>query len=157
MVKWHQTRGTYRSSPLRDPRHPDRPPTSNSEEKREILISNLLVNSAEVGDISMNSPTVPRCSLPFPKLTTEEIQNSLLQAGNTAPGADEVPTTIIKHSWPYIKNLVKSLFSSCLSFGHHPKCFRLAILSMIQKPNKPDLSSPAPTDQSHSYQFQENS
>lgn len=141
-IKWHQTRRKYRYSPLRDPRHQDRPPTRNPEENKEILIINLLVNLAEVGDIPINFPTALRCSLPFPKLITKEIQNSLLHAGNTAPGEDEISVAIMRHSWPYIKVLVKFPFSSCHLFGLHPNCFRLAILSMLQKLNKPDLSSP---------------
>ena len=147
MVKWHKTRSTYRYSPLNDPSHLEKPPTSNPEGRREIIFNNLLSRTAEVGDIPTNSPTVSRCSLPFPKLTAVEIQNSFLHAGDTVPGVDEIPTAIIKHSWPHIKILVQTLFKSCLSLGHHPKYFRLAILAMIQKLNKSDLSSLIPIDQ----------
>jgi hypothetical protein len=37
MTKWHQSTGTYRSPPLKDPQHPERPPTRSLEEKRNSL------------------------------------------------------------------------------------------------------------------------
>lgn len=142
MVKWHKTRGTYRSSPLVDPRYPELPPVTKLSEKRDILLNNLLVNAAEAGDIPMDSPTISIRSIEFPPLTEDETQESLFRAGNTAPGSDEIPTPIIKLAWPLIKTQVHSLFSGCISLGHHPKIFRQAVICMLQKPNKSDLSSP---------------
>ncbi|KAI0998731.1 hypothetical protein K3495_g9465 [Podosphaera aphanis] len=40
------------------------------------------------------------------------------------------------------EDLVKDLFQACLDTGHHPKCFRTAILAIIEKPKKLDMSSP---------------
>lgn len=142
VTKWHKSRGTYRSTPLVDPRNPERPLATTTEEKRQVLLNNLLSNPTEVCDIPFQAPTVPIRSVPFPTLTLQEIQNSLLRAGNTAPGSDEIPTCILKIAWPLIKESICVLFSGCLSIGHHPKCFRNATVVILQKPNKSDLSSP---------------
>lgn len=114
MAKWHKSRGTYCSSPLRDPRHPDRPPTITLAGKRDILLNNFLVNAAEVGDIPMEAPTVPLRSLPFPPLNSEEIKPSLFIARNTAPGSDEIPSSIIKFAWPVIEPFVQTLLGAVL-------------------------------------------
>jgi hypothetical protein len=95
-----------------------------------------------VGDIPLDSPTVPIASLPFPEITDTDIEQAIHRDGNTAPGADEIPTSILKTAWPLIKDKVRLLFQGCLRIGHHPACFRQAILAIIQKPNKADRSSP---------------
>ncbi|EED11974.1 hypothetical protein TSTA_000510, partial [Talaromyces stipitatus ATCC 10500] len=72
-------------------------------EKRDVLVRNLLQNSAEAGDIPLDSP-VPSTSLYFPDISMLQVEESVLQAGNTAPGADEIPTCILKVAWPLIKD-----------------------------------------------------
>ncbi len=142
MTKWHRSTGSYRSPPLKDPRSPDAPPASSIPGKRDVLVSTLLQNTAEVGDISLDSPTVPQASLPFSEITATEVKNAIVLAGNTAPGADEIPTRILQIAWPIIETQVLWLFQSCLQTGHHPNCFRSAVLAILHKPNKPDRSSP---------------
>ena len=90
----------------------------------------------------MDCPTAPAAALPFPEVTELAIEQAILQAGNTAPGADEIPTGVLKVAWPLINHLVLQLFQGCLQLGYHPKCFRRAILAIIQKPKKDDRSSP---------------
>ena len=142
MSKWHKSSGSYRSPPLKDPQLPDSPLAVSLPAKRAVLVNNLLKNTAEVGDIPLDCPSVPIASLPFPDITEADIERAILCAGNTAPGADEIPTLILKTAWPLIKDKVRLLFQGCLTLGYHPKCFREAILAIIQKPNKPDRSSP---------------
>jgi hypothetical protein len=91
--------------------------------KRKVLIRNLLQNTAEVGDIPLDSPAVPYALLPFLEITDVEIYNAVLGAGNTAPRKDEIPTLVLKVGWPLIKSLVTTLFHACLELGHHPACF----------------------------------
>jgi hypothetical protein len=43
----------------------------------------------------MDCPTVPTAALPFPEATEVSIQQAILQAGNTAPGIDEIPTSVL--------------------------------------------------------------
>jgi ribonuclease HI len=142
MAKWHKSTGSYRSPPLKDPLRPDSPLAVALQEKRDILSRNLLQNTAEAGDIPLDTPTVPSRSLPFPEITMAQVEKSILQAGNTTPGPDELPTCIFKVAWPLIKDRILALYQGCLRFGYHPKCFRHAVLAIIQKPNKSDWSSP---------------
>jgi hypothetical protein len=37
---------------------------------------------------------------------------------------------------------VLTLYQGCLTAGYHPRCFRHAILAIIQKPNKTDWTRP---------------
>ncbi|POS86259.1 hypothetical protein EPUL_003611 [Erysiphe pulchra] len=93
IVKWHKSRGTYRSSPLIDPRSSENPPATSPTGKSKALIRNLLTNHSEIGDIPIDAPAVPCRSLPFPSIKIEDIRYSILNAGNTAPGPDEISTT----------------------------------------------------------------
>jgi ribonuclease HI len=140
--KWHKSVGSYRSPPLKDPLRPNEPPAVSTQEKRDILVRNLLQNSAEAGDIPLDCPAVPSATLPFPEISMAQVEKAILKAGNTAPGEDELQTNILKVAWPLIKDKVLALFQGCLRLGYHPKCFRHAILAILQKPNKIDRTSP---------------
>jgi hypothetical protein len=142
MSKWHKSTGNFRSPPLKDPRFPDQPLAVSPADKRSVLVENLLQNTAEVGDVPFDALTVPSATLFFPEIRDTDIERAILQASNTAPRADEIPTCILRTAWPLIKDKVYSLFHNCLQLGYHPKCFRQAILAIIQKANKPDRSSP---------------
>ena len=142
MTKWHQSTGGYKSPPLLDPQRPAGPPAKSIEEKRALLIKELLTNTAEAGDIPCNAPTAAGQSISFPPITPEDIRKSILGAGNTAPGIDEIPTIVLQLAWPWIEARVLDLFQKCLLSGHHPACFRSAILAIIPKPNKTDRTSP---------------
>jgi ribonuclease HI/endonuclease/exonuclease/phosphatase family metal-dependent hydrolase len=142
MTKWHKSVGSYQSPPLKDPQHPGSPLAVSPAAKRAVLVNNLLQNTASAGDIPTDCPTAAVTALPFPDITESAIEQAILQAGNTAPGEDEIPTCILKVAWPVIKDKVLLLFQGCLRRGYHPKCFRQAILAIIPKPKKDDLSSP---------------
>ncbi|KAF5180130.1 Reverse transcriptase protein, partial [Thalictrum thalictroides] len=142
MSKWHKSKGQFRMPPLTDPLLPSNPPAHTPEAKRDVLLRNLLTNQSGTEDIPFSSPTVPRNNLPFPQLTHLEVSNAILGAGNTAPGKDGIPTSLLKLAWKHIENLVTELFQICIESGYHPQCFRTAILAIIEKPKKIDRTSP---------------
>jgi hypothetical protein len=123
---------------MKDPLRPDNLPAVALHEKRDILVRNLLQNSAEAGDISLETFAVPTCSLPFPDITMAQIEKAVLYAGNITPGFDELPTSILKTAWPLIKDRVLVLYQDCLAIRYHFKYFQHAVLAVIQKPNKTD-------------------
>jgi ribonuclease HI/exonuclease III len=143
MGKWHKSTGSYRSPPFTDPMCPNSPPIVELQDKRDLLVRCLLQNTSNSGDIPLDSPTVPTASLPLPDISMALVEKATLGAGNTAPGADELPTSILKIAWPLVKGKVLKLFQGCLQLGYHPKCFRHAILAILQKPKKSDYSCPA--------------
>ncbi|EED11708.1 reverse transcriptase, putative [Talaromyces stipitatus ATCC 10500] len=71
-----------------------------------------------------------------------QVEKSILKARNTAPGEDKLQTNILKTAWPLIKDKILFLFQGCLRLGYHPKCFRHAILTILQKPSKEDWTNP---------------
>ncbi|KAI1007458.1 hypothetical protein K3495_g769 [Podosphaera aphanis] len=142
MVNWHRSVRSFCSPPLKAPLNPTATPTVSLEDKRDVLSRNLLQSISEANDIPLDSTAVGCSALPFPDLTFLEVKTSIRGAGNTASGEDEIPTAILKKSWPPIKPLVFSLFKSCLQVGHHPACYKRALLVMLNKPNKLDKSNP---------------
>jgi hypothetical protein len=142
MTKWHQSMGSYRSPPLIGPQQPASLPARSIEEKQALLIKELLTNTAKAGDIPGSSPAVTAQSIPFPLITPKDIYKSILGAGNTALGMDEIPMPVLWLAWPQIKSRVLDLFQKCLHYRHHLACFRSMILAIIPKPNKTDHTSP---------------
>ncbi|EED11781.1 hypothetical protein TSTA_109610 [Talaromyces stipitatus ATCC 10500] len=108
--KWHKSRGSYRSPPLKDPLRPNDLPAVFVQEKRDLLVRNLLQNTTEAGDISLECPAVPTATLSFPEITMAQVEKSILKARNTAPGEDELQTNILKTAWPLIKDKILALF-----------------------------------------------
>jgi|SRR5271163_203051 len=96
MTKWHQSTGTYRSPPLKDPQHSERPSARSLEEKRNLLVSELLINIAEAGDISSTFPMAATHSIDFPPIIPKDIYKSVLEARNIALKADEIPIAILQ-------------------------------------------------------------
>jgi hypothetical protein len=119
MSKWHKTTGSYRSPPMKDPLRPDNPPAVALHEKCDILARNLLQNSAEAGDIPLETPAVPTCSLPFLDITMAQIEKAVLYTGNTTLGSDELPISIFKTAWSLIKDKVLTLYQGCLQISYH--------------------------------------
>jgi hypothetical protein len=110
MTKWHTSTGAYRSPPFTDPQNPHAGLVADINKKQDILIRNLLTNSAEAGDIPFDSPTAATRKINFPPVTVTDIRKAILEAGNTTPGQDEIPTAILKAAWPLIETLVLTLF-----------------------------------------------
>ncbi|KAI0998688.1 hypothetical protein K3495_g9509 [Podosphaera aphanis] len=133
MAKWHKSRGKFTSPPLKDPNDPDGPFAQSPESKGDFQARCLLANQSEIEDIPLTSPAVASTSLPFPKLTSEEISRSNVRAGNTTPGKDRIPIAVLRLAWPQIADLVQDLLQACLDTGHHSKCFRTTILAIIEK------------------------
>jgi hypothetical protein len=70
------------------------------EEKRALLIRELLTNTAKAGDIPGSSLAVMARSILFPLITPKDVRKLILGAGNTALGIDEIPTPILRLAWP---------------------------------------------------------
>ncbi|KAI1001172.1 hypothetical protein K3495_g7025 [Podosphaera aphanis] len=138
MTKWHRSIGSFRTLLLKDSLNPDATSATTIEEKREVLARNLLHTNSDAGDTPLDSPAVSLHNLPFPDITDGEIKNSVFSAGKTAAGEDEIPTVVLKIGWHLIEGNAFQLFRRCLAAGHHPACFKSAILVIIHKSNKPD-------------------
>src|SRR5271156_78006 len=96
MTKWHKSTGVYHSPPFTDPENLNAGLVADINKKRDILIRNLLTNSAKASDIPFDSPTTATRKIAFPPITAAETRKAILGAGNTAPGLDEIPTTVLK-------------------------------------------------------------
>lgn len=127
---------------------PDKPKVSPNflassvAEKRALLREILLANFSDAKNISLDTPTVPNSSLQFPSLTTEIVKSSIHRAGNKPPGPNELPTSILRHAWPLIKDDIFALFSRCPSLGYHPICFHRAVVVIFKDSKTLNLSLP---------------
>ncbi len=64
----------------------------------ELLVTELLTSKAEAGDIPLDTPTAAIRQIDFPPITAEDVRKAVIEASNTAPGANEVPTAILKEA-----------------------------------------------------------
>jgi hypothetical protein len=95
---------------MKDSLRPDNLPVVALHEKCDILVRNLLQNSAEAGDISLETLAIPTYSLPFPDITMAQIEKAVLYAGNITSRFNKLPTSILKTAWPLIKDRVLVLY-----------------------------------------------
>ncbi|KAI1839712.1 hypothetical protein JX266_014080 [Neoarthrinium moseri] len=141
MAGWHKSTGNFYTPPLCDPENSDRLITK-TDEKRELFARVLLRNTAKAGDIPGDLRALgPSPKLPFPRITANEVQRAVFQAGNTSPGSDGITTAVLKTAWPVIKEEVVALFRACVQVGWHPTCFKEATLVILAKPVKKDKTA----------------
>ncbi|KAI0991517.1 hypothetical protein K3495_g16670, partial [Podosphaera aphanis] len=119
----------------------DAPLAASLHDKRQILLQHLLKEAAEAQDIPLDSPAVPIRELAFESITDQEVERAIFKGGSTAPGEDEIPSLVIKAGWELLKTPVTRLYRSCIAAGHHPACFKTAVVVILPKPNKADKSS----------------
>ncbi|KAG2742856.1 hypothetical protein P692DRAFT_201655833, partial [Suillus brevipes Sb2] len=80
----------------------------------------------------------------FPPITPEEILDALNGTSNTsAPGKSSITWRLIKWAFGISPVEITSLFNACLEFGHHPSSLKTAVVSVIPKPRKADMSDPS--------------
>lgn len=78
----------------------------------------------------------------FISVTHKEIKYALdQQSSNKAPGPDVLNAIIIKNLFKYFPELLKAIFSKCLSLGHFPTIWKRGYIIFFRKRNK-DPASP---------------
>lgn len=138
VMGWLNSRPQFQSPPMQDG---DRTLTDPAE-KAAFLRRRLLERANAENDISPNAATCPQRLIPWTdEIGLEEARRSLLDAGNTAPGADGITVTMLRLSWGHIGPYVHYLYRHCLRLGHHPALAKEAEVVMIPKPNR-DPSTP---------------
>ena len=70
--------------------------------------------------------------------SNKEVEETILHAGNTSQGVDEVLSLIIKKAWPILANKITLLFQLCLNEGYQLTVFKTAILfALLKLGNRP--------------------
>ena len=110
MTKQHKSTSTYQSPPFKDLQNLTHSLVADTLDKRDILIQNLLSNTAEARDIPFDAPVALVRSINFLAITTADICKAILGASNTALGQDKISTTILQAAQPVIELLVLNLF-----------------------------------------------
>lgn len=142
-IHWAHSSGVYPSPTLVEPetgRHAVTP-----EEKRNVLAAALLNKcDPDAQDVPLThlDPASGDRAIHFPLVSWRETEQAVLGAKTSAPGIDNVPTSILKLAWPLVGLFVHKLYSLSLQCGWHPTVFRRATLIAIPKPSKRDRSSP---------------
>jgi endonuclease/exonuclease/phosphatase family metal-dependent hydrolase len=76
-------------------------------------------------------------------ITEAEIKAALDDSSNTsAPGAFGSNYRVLKWAFQENPERIVDLYNACLNFEYHPLCLRNAVVTIIPKPNKPNMSSP---------------
>lgn len=142
-MKWPTSIRQYSSPPIQKP---DGTLAISVSEKRATLRNVLLTPSTENRDSATAAPDLymelrdnpiewTRCSL-------QEVKSAVFHAGNTSPGPDNIPSSVIKRAWPIYSVEITGFFQVCLEEGHHPLAFKNATLCALPKPGKRPRSLP---------------
>ncbi|SNX87918.1 uncharacterized protein MEPE_06629 [Melanopsichium pennsylvanicum] len=118
--------------------------TTCLEDKEAALASEFLLppNRPSPSDAQALPASTAAPWLPF---TTAEVQQRINAAKlRSAPGPDLISWRLIKvlaALWPDFVPIVTAFFNDCaIRFGHHPRCFKVATVAILRKPNKSDYS-----------------
>lgn len=140
-TRWATSQGSFRAPPIRTAAGTHAASTAGKiAALREAHLPadrsdrDLPVPSAEEGGTTQKQP--------WSRVHMGEVEEAVLRAGNTAPGADEIPPAALKLAWPRISHAVHVLYDWCIAEGYHPACFKRADICVLPKPGKRDRSSP---------------
>jgi hypothetical protein len=92
-----------------------------------------------------NQPDDPEPLPPrdFPPITAYEIQQALSGSSNTsAPGVSGTTYRLLKWAFEIDQDVFTRLFNASVTLGCYPVCLKTALVAVIPKPNKADMSSP---------------
>ena len=135
---WHKNKSHFHTPPIEGPNGPVITP----EAKAQIFRNTLLSRHLGQLDISTDVPTVAKRTIPWPKLTDQEIYRSCCQVTSSAPGPDEITVIALRNAWPIIGNRVAALFRQCDLLGHHPLSFKKASVIILPKSGDRNFSLP---------------
>ena len=138
MARWANNVGQFKSPALI---RPDSSMATTSEEKGGLLQATHLPAERSQADIKPPALTQYEAQL-WPSLTRQEVEQTIWQAKDTAPGNDKISAAAIRKTWPFIGDPVYKIFAMCLKEGWHPTPFRKAVLCALEKPGKQDKSHP---------------
>lgn len=87
---------------------------------------------------------VPPEEIPWEPITAAEVEKAVKRAKkNTAPGEDELPTLVWQQLWPYVSDLVLTIFTASLNLGYYPQRWKTAKIVVLRKPAKADYTNPS--------------
>jgi hypothetical protein len=138
VAKWRHGRKTTSIAALK---RPDGQLTFDHTEMTDILSRRFF--SADTGRIATNheDDPPPRPERTFEPFSNEELEELLKGAGNTAPGKSGISWTIVRKAWPLAQDHITHLANACLTLGYHPKAWRRALVVVIPKPNRDDMTA----------------
>jgi hypothetical protein len=65
------------------------------EEKKELLVIELLISKAEVSNIPPDIPIITTYYIDFPLIIAEDIRKAIIKASNIAPSVNKVLIAIL--------------------------------------------------------------
>ena len=81
--------------------------------------------------------------IPMPTLTFTEFRNAAFSmAPHKAAGPDEIPAVALQKCFDIFGEPMYKICKACLIVGYHPSQWKIALVAIIPKPNKPDYSKP---------------
>ncbi|KAI0309159.1 hypothetical protein OF83DRAFT_1047461, partial [Amylostereum chailletii] len=85
----------------------------------------------------------PKPAREFFPFTTDEVRDALRNTSNTtAPGETGITWRLIKWAFNETPEYFVDLFNACLRFGTHPRSLKMAVVAVVAKPRKTDMSNP---------------
>lgn len=91
---------------------------------------------------SLPSNPAPRPTRDCPDITTAELLEALKHPSNSsAPGESGTSWYLLRWAIAITPLTFSNLLNACLQLGFHLQCFKTAIIAVIPKPNKPEMSN----------------
>ncbi|KAI5821971.1 hypothetical protein K523DRAFT_220728, partial [Schizophyllum commune Tattone D] len=79
----------------------------------------------------------------FVPITMDEARDALRETSNTtAPGESGSTYRLMKWAFDTTPYIFIDFFNACMRFGTHPRALKRAVIAVIAKPRKIDMSNP---------------
>ncbi|KAF0642185.1 hypothetical protein FPSE5266_20143 [Fusarium pseudograminearum] len=128
------------------PRMPDLRDSSGElctteEQKQWCIRQDIWPNTSEISDpkaLELPSQESEQESRSMETPVTEKALKGMIMSLSTekAAGDDKIPNDALKRGCDILAPILTKIFNLCLKTGHHPKVWKMAITSMVPKPDK---------------------
>ncbi|KAF8759946.1 Reverse transcriptase (RNA-dependent DNA polymerase) [Rhizoctonia solani] len=113
-------------------------------QQKAIALTDKFFPKATSSRVSLEPLGIPQApERPWHNITKEEIETALASSSNTSsPGAFGTNYRLLKWAFSVRPNPILNLYNGCLTLGYHPSCLRNAVIAVIPKPNRSNMSDP---------------
>ena len=115
----------------------------NPTDQVAALASHFFPQVAPAASTVLDSDPGPLPKRAFVPFSVDEAREALRGTpNNTAPGGSGTTYRLIKWAFETHPTIFVNLFNACVTHQYHPQCLKSAIISIVPKPRKSDMSNP---------------
>ncbi|CUA75631.1 Muscle M-line assembly protein unc-89 [Rhizoctonia solani] len=139
LVEWTSGRRKCRIPPIRS----SNGITCDPESQGKAFAASFFPQNVPPAQLQLPQDIPPTPTRPFMPITEHELRSAIADSDNSsAPGESGSNYRLLKWIVQDHHCILLDIYNACLRIGHHPSCLKSAIIAVVPKPRRVDMSNP---------------